>query len=73
VLPTESRRRKYRTVPNLAVFDLERLFGSLELLASVSGAFYDSPKRVSNSHDLGVVVSLTGAAFLFVKGFNDCR
>ena len=57
----------------MAVFDLERVFGGLELLASVSGAFYDSPKLVSNSHDPGVVVSLTGAAFLFVKGFNDCR
>lgn len=50
-----------------------RIFGGLELLASVSAAFYYSLKLSSTSYDLGVIVGLTGAVFLFVKGFRDVR
>jgi hypothetical protein len=50
-----------------------RLFGCLELLASIMGAFYYSSKALSAGLELGVVVSLPGVAFLFVKGINDMK
>jgi hypothetical protein len=50
-----------------------RIFGVFELILSATSAFYFVHKLTSMPFELGVILSLGGVIFLFVKGFNDIR